>query len=34
MSSKQPQHGLDQRHRDANGEISRKHGDTQVGTLR
>lgn len=29
---KQP--GLDGRHRDANGEISRKHGNTQVGTLR
>ena len=29
---KQP--GLDQRHRDKNGEISRKHGNTLVGTLR
>ena len=29
---KQP--GLDQRHRDANGEISRKHGNALVGTLR
>ena len=29
---KQP--GLDQRHRDQNGEISRKHGNTLVGTLR
>jgi hypothetical protein len=29
---KQP--GLDQRHRDRNGEISRKHGNTLVGTLR
>jgi hypothetical protein len=26
--------GLDNRHRDKNGEISRKHGDTLVGTLR
>jgi hypothetical protein len=26
--------GLDNRHRDKNGEISRKHGNTQVGTLR
>lgn len=26
--------GLDHRHRDKNGEISRKHGNTQVGTLR
>jgi hypothetical protein len=29
---KQP--GLDQRHRDKNGEISRKHGNTLIGTLR
>jgi hypothetical protein len=29
---KQP--GLDQRHRDKNGEISRKHGNALVGTLR
>ena len=29
---KQP--GLDQRHRDQNGEISRKHGNTLVHTLR
>ncbi len=29
---KQP--GLDQRHRDADGEISRKHGNTTVATLR
>ncbi len=34
MSGKHPQSGLDQRHRDADGEISRKHGNTQVGTLR
>ena len=34
MSQKIPQPGLDQRHRDANGEISRKHGNTMVGTLR
>jgi len=26
--------GLDGRHRDKDGEISRKHGNTQVGTLR
>lgn len=26
--------GLDGRHRDRNGEISHKRGDTQVGTLR
>lgn len=26
--------GLDNRHRDANGQISEKHGNTQVGTLR
>jgi hypothetical protein len=26
--------GLDGRHRDKNGEISRKHGNTQLGTLR
>jgi hypothetical protein len=29
---KQP--GLDQRHRDKNGEISRKHGNTLISTLR
>jgi hypothetical protein len=29
---KQP--GLDNRHRDKNGEIARKHGDTRVSTLR
>ncbi len=34
MSNKHPQHGLDQRHRDVDGEISRKHGNTRVGTLR
>jgi hypothetical protein len=28
------QSGLDNRHRDKNGEISRKHGNTLVGTLR
>lgn len=28
------QPGLDQRHRDKNGEISRKHGNTLVSTLR
>ena len=32
MSSKQP--GLDGRHRDADGQISQKHGNTHVGTLR
>ena len=26
--------GLDDRHRDKNGEISKKHGNTLVGTLR
>ncbi len=26
--------GLDQRHRDRDGTISRKHGNTKVGTLR
>jgi hypothetical protein len=26
--------GLDGRHRDANGQISQKHGNTTVGTLR
>jgi hypothetical protein len=29
---KQP--GLDDRHRDKHGEISRKHGNTLIGTLR
>ena len=28
------QRGLDQRHRDKNGEISKKHGNTLVRTLR
>ncbi len=28
------QPGLDGRHRDRNGQIDRKHGNTQVGTLR
>lgn len=32
MSHKQP--GLDGRHRDANGQISRKHGNTKVESLR
>ncbi len=32
--SKTPQPGLDGRHRDANGEISRKHGNTRVAELR
>lgn len=26
--------GLENRHRDANGEISRKHGNAQIGSLR
>jgi hypothetical protein len=28
------QPGLDQRHRDKNGEISKKHGNTLISTLR
>ena len=32
MSHKEP--GLDDRHRDADGRISQKHGNTLVGTLR
>ncbi len=32
MSPKQP--GLDGRHRDANGQIERKHGNTRVAALR
>lgn len=32
MSHSQP--GLDHRHRDKNGEISKKHGNTLVSTLR
>lgn len=32
--SKTFQPGLDGRHRDANGEISRKHGNTRVAELR
>jgi hypothetical protein len=28
------QPGLDNRHRDKNGQISRKHGNTLIGTLR
>ncbi len=32
MSHRQP--GLDGRHRDANGQIERKHGNTLMGTLR
>jgi hypothetical protein len=32
MSHKQP--GLDRRHRDADGRIERKHGNTLLGTLR
>jgi hypothetical protein len=29
-----PQSGLDHRHRDKEGEIQRKHGNTLIGTLR
>jgi len=32
--SKRSQPGLDDRHRDVNGQIDRKHGNTLVGTLR
>ena len=32
MTMTQP--GLDDRHRDANGKISKKHGNTLIGTLR
>lgn len=32
--AKNTQPGLDGRHRDANGQIDRKHGNTLVGTLR
>ena len=32
--AKKAQPGLDGRHRDANGQINRKHGNTLVGTLR
>ena len=31
---KQPEPGLDQRHRDENGEIRRKNGNTLIETLR
>ncbi len=34
MTTKMPEPGLDGRHRDQNGQISHKHGNTQVGTLR
>ncbi len=34
MSKKVPQTGLKGRHRDLDGQASRKHGDTLVGTLR
>ncbi len=34
MTSKHPQPGLDARHRDANGEISRKHDNAEIGGLR
>ena len=32
--SKHTQPGLDGRHRDMNGQIERKHGNTLIGTLR
>jgi hypothetical protein len=32
--TKHKQPGLDNRHRDANGQISRKHGNTKIETLR
>ena len=32
--SKRLQPGLDGRHRDKNGQIDRKHGNTRIGTLR
>jgi hypothetical protein len=34
MSKKVPQPGLDGRHRDLDGQTSRKHGNTLVRTLR
>jgi len=34
MNMSHSQQGLDHRHRDKNGEISRKHGNTLVSTLR
>lgn len=34
MSNKNGQRGLDDRHRDQNGRISEKHGNTRVDTLR
>ncbi|MDR3440591.1 hypothetical protein [Telmatospirillum sp.] len=34
MSTKHRQPGLDDRHRDADGGISRKHSNTEIGTLR
>jgi hypothetical protein len=34
MMAKTPQPGLDGRHRDADGRISEKHGNTRVDTLR
>jgi hypothetical protein len=34
MSRKIPQPGLDGRHRDLDGQTSRKHGNTRIGTLR
>ena len=34
MTSKTSQPGLDGRHRDADGRISAKHGNTRVDTLR
>jgi hypothetical protein len=34
MGGKMAQPGLDSRQRDKNGEISKKHGNTLIGTLR
>jgi hypothetical protein len=34
MASRHPQPGLDGRHRDTDGEISRKHGNAEIGGLR
>lgn len=34
MSSRHSQPGLDGRHRDADGRISQKHGNTLIGMLR
>ena len=34
MTARHSQPGLDARHRNADGEISHKHGNTRIGTLR